>query len=116
MRPNVIYAEHPFEWSPIHFWYMGSKEKVYLFSTKYNQEVYKFFQNGKSLAEVKSTHVWNRNVILDRIIESRIPYEMKKRKRGINENGNHSRRTGKNYNRNSGTYKWLMQDKGCSYE
>ncbi len=80
MRPNVIYAEHPFEWSPIHFWYRGRDEKIYLFSTKYNREVFKFFKNGKSLAEIKTTHVWKRNIQLDKIIEYRIPHEIKKRK------------------------------------
>lgn len=80
MRTNIIYVEHPFEWCPIHFWYIGNKGKVYLFSTAYNPGIYKFFQNGKTLKEIKETHVWNRNLKLDRIIENRIPYEMKRRK------------------------------------
>lgn len=90
MRKNVIYAEYPYEGSPMYFWYLGEQKKEYLFSISFHPVIYQFFKNGKSIKEMRRGYVWNRNVQLDRLIERRIPYEMKRLRRkedGLDKEG-----------------------------
>ena len=75
MRKNVIYAEYPYEGSPMYFWYFGEQKKEYLFSMSFHPVIYQFFKNGKRINEMRRGHVWKRNVQLDRLIERRIPYK-----------------------------------------
>ena len=87
MRKNVIYAEYPCEGSPMYFWYFGEQKKEYLFSISFHPTIYQFFKNGKSIKEMRRGHVWKRNMQLDRLIERRIPHEMKRLKGKGEENG-----------------------------
>ena len=77
MRKNTIYAEHPYEDSPMFFWLVGENERQYIFSAPFHPVIYQYFKNGRNLDEMRK-HVWNRNSRLDQLIERRIPYELKR--------------------------------------
>lgn len=81
MREKIILAEQPYQWSNIYFWYVGDDRKEYLFSIPFDREIYQYFRNGLRLEELKKHHVWNRNKVMDHLIEKRIPYEMKRLKK-----------------------------------
>lgn len=55
--------------SQLHFYLMCNKEPTYLFSTKYSDEVYQYFKNGRSDSEIRKFHQWGKDICRDRIVE-----------------------------------------------
>jgi len=53
----------------LHFYLMCNKEPTHLFSTKYSNEVYHYFKNGRSDSEIRKFHQWGKDICRDRIVE-----------------------------------------------
>lgn len=53
----------------IHFYLIFGGESRYLFSQKFTAGVFKYFENGRTMAELRRFHQWERNPRLDKTIE-----------------------------------------------
>ncbi len=52
----------------IRFYLHTAGKRFYLCSQKFTREVYEFFRQGRSENEVRSFHMWNRDLRLDKTI------------------------------------------------
>lgn len=53
----------------IHFYFISSGKRYYMFSQSFSKGVYEFFRNGRSEAELYSYKLWHKNPRLDKTIE-----------------------------------------------
>ncbi len=81
MKGSCIYATKWQDNTFIDLWFENDTEEMYMFSIRYNKGIYEYFRHKKSVALIMSTHKWNKNRVLDRLIHNRIPYELKVLKR-----------------------------------
>lgn len=81
MRKNVIYVI-PWEngWY-MDFLYRDERYSTFLFSTKYNHIIFNYFQDGKSIKQLKNHKGWKKNPLLMNIVSKKIPYAMRQLKK-----------------------------------
>jgi len=80
MRKDVIFVEPWKSRNYMDFKYKGADGILYLFTVKFNQTVYIYFESGKSIAQLRRDKNWKKCYVLERLVETRIPYAMRQLK------------------------------------
>lgn len=80
VRKNVIFVRLWEQGWYMDFMYKGDTAIDYLFSMKFNKDVFDYFRDGKSIEQLHRCKDWKKNSCLTRLVEKRIPWEIKKRR------------------------------------
>lgn len=77
MRKNVIYAERMKDnYGMLEIYYHGNGDTQFLMMTRFSPAVYKYFQYGKSLDQLRRQKDWVRAPTLSRLIERRLMHRV----------------------------------------
>lgn len=87
MKKNCVYAVPSRDKKNLNFFYKRDDDTIYLFTMQFSYKIYGYFGRGRNLSELRKYRCWNRYPPLDRIIEKRIPYELKNITKGEKCNG-----------------------------
>lgn len=77
MRKEVIFVVPWKGRNYMDFKYKGTNGIDHLFTAKFNKKVYEYFENGKSMVQLRRDKHWKNCIVLARLVETRIPYAMR---------------------------------------
>ncbi len=76
MKRHAIYAVDVPRKGKLFFFYKGTYDTYYLFSTHYRKTVYYYFRNGKTTAQLARDKSWKRRPFLSNLIEGQIKRQL----------------------------------------